>query len=147
MHFQNKAYWWEIGDDLKPAMELNTFPDSTDFVVVGAGYAGLSAALTIARQGQSVVVIDSGIPGFGASTRNGGICSGQIRPSIRNLKAKFGAAYAEAVYSEGVDARHDLIKFCEDEKIDCQLQMTGRFTGAMGQSDYENQCREVDHLN
>ena len=147
MHFQNKAYWWEIGDDLKPAMELNTFPDSTDFVVVGAGYAGLSAALTIARQGQSVVVIDSGMPGFGASTRNGGICSGQIRPSIRNLKAKFGAAYAEAVYSEGVDARHDLIKFCEDEKIDCQLQMTGRFTGAMGKSDYENQCREVDHLN
>ena len=61
MHFQNKAYWWEIGDALKPAMELNTFPDSTDFVVVGAGYAGLSAALTIARQGQSVVVIDSGM--------------------------------------------------------------------------------------
>ena len=49
--------------------------------MVGGGYTGLSAGLTLARQGKSVVVIDSGKPGFGASTRNGGICSGQIRLS------------------------------------------------------------------
>ena len=46
MHFKSKAYWWEIGDDLKPAQEMDTIPENTDFVVVGAGYAGLSAALT-----------------------------------------------------------------------------------------------------
>ena len=44
MHFKNKAYWWKIGDDLKPAKEMDTIPENTDFVVVGAGYAGLSAA-------------------------------------------------------------------------------------------------------
>ena len=71
MHFKSTAYWWEIGDYLKPAQEIDTIPKNTDFVVVGAGYAGLSAALTVARQGKSVVVLDGGMPGFGASTRNG----------------------------------------------------------------------------
>ena len=135
MHFKSKAYWWEIGDDLKPAQEMDTIPENTDFVVVGAGYAGLSAALTVARQGKSVVVLDGGMPGFGASTRNGGICSGQIRPSLSTLRKKLGTIVANNIYSEGVDARDDLVKFCKDEKIDCQLQMTGRFTGAMSQSD------------
>ena len=147
MHFKSKAYWWEIGDDLKPAQEMDTIPENTDFVVVGAGYAGLSAALTVARQGKSVVVLDGGMPGFGASTRNGGICSGQIRPSLTTLRRKLGTAVANNIYSEGVDARDDLVKFCEDEKIDCQLQITGRFTGAMSQSDYDTQCREVEKLN
>ena len=78
MHFKSTVYWWEIGDHLKPAQEIDTIPENTDFVVVGAGYAGLSAALTVARQGKSVVVLDGGMPGFGASTRNGGICSGQL---------------------------------------------------------------------
>ncbi len=147
MNFKKKAYWWEIGEALKPTQELDTLPVNSDFVVIGAGYAGLSAALTVARQGKSVIVVDGGMPGFGASTRNGGICSGQIRPSLSALRTNFGTDFANNVYSEGVDARYDLIKFCEDEKIDCQLQMTGRFTGAMTQSDYDKQCREADNLN
>ena len=147
MNFKKKAYWWEIGETLKPTQELDTLPVNSDFVVIGAGYAGLSAALTVARRGKSVIVVDGGMPGFGASTRNGGICSGQIRPSLSALRTNFGIDFANNVYSEGVDARYDLIKFCEDEKIDCQLQMTGRFTGAMSQSDYDKQCREADNLN
>ena len=77
---KKSAYWWEIDEKLSPIGE-KPLPKKSDFVVVGGGYTGLSAGLTLARQGKSVVVIDSGKPGFGASTRNGGICSGQIRLS------------------------------------------------------------------
>ena len=71
MSFKKEADWWEIVKALKPTQQLDTLPVSTDFVVIGAGYAGLSAALTVARQGKSVIVVDGGMPGFGASTRNG----------------------------------------------------------------------------
>ena len=71
LNFEKRAYWWEIGEALKPTQELDTLPANTDFVVIGAGYAGLSAALTVARRGKSVIVVDGGMPGFGASTRNG----------------------------------------------------------------------------
>ena len=116
MNFKKKAYWWEIGEALKPTQELNTLPVNSDFVVIGAGYAGLSAALTVARQGKSVIVVDGGMPGLGASTRNGGICSGQIRPSLSALRTNFGTDFANNVYSEGVDARYDLIKFVKTKK-------------------------------
>ena len=43
-----------------------------DVCVVGAGYAGLSAALELARRGYSVVVLEAQRAGWGASGRNGG---------------------------------------------------------------------------
>jgi gamma-glutamylputrescine oxidase len=40
--------------------------------ILGAGFTGLWAALTLARAGRSVVVLDAHRVGFGASGRNGG---------------------------------------------------------------------------
>ena len=144
---KNSAFWLDIEDKLVPKNPEWQLPKDADFVVVGGGYTGISAALTIARQGRSVVVLDSGNPGYGASTRNGGICSGQIRLTHGALSKQYGISFADEVYSEGIEARLDLSKFCDEEKIDCQLQMTGRFTGAMSVADYDKQGREADSLN
>lgn len=46
----------------------------TDVCVIGAGYAGLSAALDLRAKGFSVIVVDAHEPGWGASGRNGGQC-------------------------------------------------------------------------
>ena len=81
------AFWWDIDERLTPSGQ-HALPKEVDFVIVGGGYTGLSAGLTIARRGRSVAVLDSGTPGFGASTRNGGICSGQIRLSHGMLSAQ-----------------------------------------------------------
>ena len=143
---KNKVFWWEIDKSLSPK-NFFIFPKEVDFLVVGGGYTGMTAGLFIAKNGKSVVVLDSGKPGFGASTRNGGICSGQIRLSHKDLCKKYGLDFANEAYSEAVDARNDLIKFCNEERIECKIQMTGRFTGAMNKIDYEIQSREVDALN
>ena len=116
MYFKSKSYWWEIGDKLKPTHEMKIIPKNTDFVVVGAGYAGLSAALTIARQGKSVVVFDGGMPGFGASTRNGGICSGQIRPSLSYLREKYGTEVANNIIRRAWMQGTILLNFVKKKK-------------------------------
>ena len=73
--------------------------------------AALSAALMLARAGRSVQVFDRQRPGEGASTRNGGIASGNLRPSYRRMVAKFGRARADALQAEAKAAREDLARF------------------------------------
>ena len=45
---------------------------SADVCIVGAGFTGISAALTFAERGYSVVVVEANRVGWGASGRNGG---------------------------------------------------------------------------
>jgi glycine/D-amino acid oxidase-like deaminating enzyme len=117
-----------------------------DVVIVGAGYTGLSAGLTLARGGRHVQIFDRQRPGEGASTRNGGIASGNLRPSYRQMVAKFGEARANAIQAEAKTAREDLGRFISDEAIDCEWKLTGRFTGAAKASEYESLAREADLL-
>lgn len=140
----NEAYWWQAA----PLTRLAERPvDATcDVVVIGAGYTGLSAAITLARAGRSVQVFDKQKPGEGASTRNGGITSGNLRPSTENLAVRFGAEAAQAILAEGKAAREDLYRFIEDEKIACDFALTGRFNGAFARRDYDRIARDAEHL-
>ena len=77
-------------------------PSEAEVAVIGSGFTALSAALTLAREGREVVVIEAGAPGFGASTRNGGqVGSGNQRFTVRALIARFGEAQARALLAEG----------------------------------------------
>ncbi|MCX2723692.1 NAD(P)/FAD-dependent oxidoreductase [Roseibium salinum] len=62
-----------------------------DVAVVGAGYAGLSAALKLAQAGVSVCVLEVEHVGYGASGRNGGFCClGGTKLNERQLIRAFG---------------------------------------------------------
>src|SRR5690606_21985703 len=106
---RSDPYWWEAA----PPATLPREPvrGKCDVVIVGAGYTGLSAAITLARAGRSVQVFDKMRPGEGASTRNGGIASGNLRPSFDELSKKFGEATARALLMEAKVAREDLAAF------------------------------------
>ncbi|WP_375457744.1 NAD(P)/FAD-dependent oxidoreductase [uncultured Enterovirga sp.] len=137
-------YWW-IEAPLEPGTRRAVDP-ACDVVIVGAGYTGLSAAITLARAGRSVQVFDRQKPGEGASTRNGGIASGNLRPSHADLVRRFGKTRALAIEAEAKTAREDLARFIADEEIACDFVLTGRFTGASAPGDYERLAREAEHL-
>jgi hypothetical protein len=96
-------YWWDSDSNGRPLgldridESLDEIPFHADCVIVGAGYTGLSAALTLARGGRSVVVLDAAHPGYGCPSRNGGL----IGPSfhmlgLAGLEARLGKAKAAA---------------------------------------------------
>src|SRR5690606_17708734 len=64
---------------------------TADVAIVGAGFAGASAALALAQRGARVVAVDATEPGWGASGRN----NGQVIPGLKfdpdELEARFGA--------------------------------------------------------
>jgi hypothetical protein len=108
--WRHHPYWWDAGPDNQPlnldllAKSVGEIPAQTDCVIVGAGYSGLSAALTLARAGRSVVVLDSSQPGYGCSTRNGGLIGPSFHKlGLSGLRAKLGEAGAAAVMRESMD--------------------------------------------
>jgi glycine/D-amino acid oxidase-like deaminating enzyme len=141
---RNEPFWWEAA----PPSTLPQFPvpARADVAIVGAGYTGLSAALTLARAGRSVHVFDRMRPGEGASTRNGGIASGNLRPGHAELTKAYGRERADAIHLEGKAAREDLADFIAREKIECDFNLTGRFTGASSAKDYDTLARDAEYL-
>lgn len=141
---ETTPYWWHAA----PVQPLPETPleKSVDVVIVGAGYAGLSAGMTLARAGRSVAIFDRQHPGEGASSRNGGITSGNIRLDHATLLRKFGEDRATAIEAEGKLARQHLYDLIADEGIECDFQPVGRFSGAMGAEDYESIARSAEKL-
>ncbi len=141
---RNEPYWWEAAPPtMVPQVSV---PGKCDVAIVGAGYTGLSAALTLARAGRSVQVFDRMRPGEGASTRNGGIASGNLRPGYGELAKTFGRERADAILLESKVAREDLATFLADEKIECDFKLTGRFTGASTAADYERLAKDAEFI-
>src|SRR5690625_7588021 len=60
-------------------------PAQADVVIVGSGFAGVSAAISAAKTGAHVVVLESGQIGEGASTRNGGAVGEGLRVSYSTM--------------------------------------------------------------
>ena len=76
-----------------------------DACVVGAGYAGLSAALHLAEGGLDAVVLEAHRAGWGASGRNGGQLGSGFNRSPDALARMIGAAGARAAWAFAEDAK------------------------------------------
>ena len=140
----SKPFWWEAAPR-ESEQEVN-LPATADCVVVGAGYAGLNAALTLARAGCWVVVCEAGPPGFGASSRSGGMIGHGHRLSYSNLIALYGAAKAKTLIGEGMASLDYVKQLINSEGIDARLSAVGRLRGAWTQADYDTMGREAELL-
>ena len=137
-------YWWEAAP--RPTLPDIEMPERVDVVVVGSGYTGLSAALTLARAGRSVLVLDAEDVGFGASSRSGGLTGDIMKPGFLKLCKQFGESHAIALWRESRAALDFTYTQIESEGIECELQKVGRFTGAWTPGHYEDLARDVEAI-
>ncbi len=132
-----RPYWWE--DVTWPDLSDEMLPDQVDLLVIGAGYTGLSAALAAHDAGARVAVIDSGQPGQGASTRNGGMLGAHPRLGWDTLAARYGVDAADGIYSEAEVALDWAKGLIQTEDIACDFEETGRIQLAYTASHFEAQ--------
>ncbi|MBS0561344.1 MAG: FAD-binding oxidoreductase [Proteobacteria bacterium] len=135
-------YWWDATP--RPSIALSALPARADVVVVGSGYTGLVAALQTARGGRSTVVLDAEDAGYGCSTRNGGQISTSIKGSYSQLSRRHGAEKAAAILRTGHASLAWTGAFIEQEGIDCDFSVCGRFHAAHSPRAYEALVRSLD---
>ena len=90
-----------------------------DVVVVGAGFAGLSAALEMAQRGLSVVVLEADRVGSGASGRNGGQAIVGYASGQGPFEEQLGAADAQRAWAMSLQAVDLIEQRIAAHHIDC----------------------------
>src|SRR5260370_12317026 len=121
--FKETPYWWDAAPPTKDIPRAP--PGRVDVAIVGAGITGLNAALVLARAGRSVVALDAGDLGHGASTRNSGYVGRTLKHSFSDLVRKHGVPCALAAYAEMQAAFEAVAKRVRTETIDRGFQLAG----------------------
>jgi glycine/D-amino acid oxidase-like deaminating enzyme len=122
--YERRAFWQASMPQL-PDRSGRDLPASADVVVIGGGYAGVSAARELARRGVAVTLLEANTLGWGASTRNGGIVHAGYKWSARQLIKRYGDDTGRALYQETLDSYALVKQLITDEAIDCDFRECG----------------------
>ncbi len=143
--FKEQPYWWEAYTP--DASDLQEVPARTEVAIIGAGYAGVATALELSKLGIEATVLDAAEPGYGASTRSGGLVGGSN--SIKKpLVAKAPSPERAAdMMADAADGFYLLEKLIAEEAIDCGWARTGRFTGAISSKHFKAQQKQAAAMN
>jgi glycine/D-amino acid oxidase-like deaminating enzyme len=140
--FKETPYWWEAGP--RPERPPQPLPASVDVAIVGGGFTGLVAALTLARGGRRVAVLEAQRLGEGASSRNAGYVGRTLKHGFGSLIESRGLEGALAIYRDARAAYDFVYELVERENIQCHLRRSGRFMAALSPRHYDGMARELE---
>ena len=122
-----QPYWWDAAE---PEPSPTPMPDRAAVAIIGGGFTGLSAALTLSRLGHQAVVLDAQRIGWGASSRNGGAVSGGLKIAGSAAAAALGPDGSRRISEAAAASFPFLETLIAREDIACDYRRTGRFTAA-----------------
>src|SRR5271155_3869995 len=114
------SYYLATATEPAPSLPPLDGEFTTDVCVVGGGYAGLSTALHLARQGVAVALLEQARVGSGASGRNGGQVHTGLRHDPKWFEARFGVPAAKQYWALALEARAYLDTLIAHYRIDAQ---------------------------
>jgi glycine/D-amino acid oxidase-like deaminating enzyme len=108
-----------------PSPAETRLPDSVDVAIIGAGYTGLAAARATAGAGASVLVLERGALGGGASGRNAGFVLPGYKADLLTLHRRLGATRSRELFDASLAAITFVEQLIRDEGIDCHWHRPG----------------------
>jgi gamma-glutamylputrescine oxidase len=140
-----RSYYAATANPFTPAPRLSGAVQA-DVCVVGGGFTGLSSAYFLARRGFSVILLEGGRIGWGASGRSGG----QIIPGLRKGAAEliriYGKKHAKEVFDVAIEARDLVVDLIAGHSIACGLKTNGHLHIAIREADIAGMAAEVAAL-
>jgi glycine/D-amino acid oxidase-like deaminating enzyme len=140
-----QAFWLETAPTFTAGV-LGSLKGNTDVVVVGGGFTGLSAALTLAKRGIDVHVLEAKRVVSAASGRNGGHCNNGLAHDFSGVASKYGVERAREMY-RAFDAGVDLVeRLVATESIDCAFGRSGKLKLAVKPGHFDSLRRSQEIL-
>lgn len=90
-----------------------------DVCIVGAGFAGVSAAYHLSKAGQRVILLDAERVGWGASGRNGGQLHPGFRQDLQWFTETIGESFAVKIRDAGYAALAHIDSLIDEHQIPC----------------------------
>ena len=123
-----------------PLSSDRALPATADVVVIGAGIAGVSAALHLRKRGASVCVLDAGEVSGRASGRNDGQLLLGLGEHYNRITGQFGDERARLLW-DFIRRNHEATRRALDEYgIECELHQDG----GLRLAETEHEARELD---
>lgn len=117
-------YWLDTAPPVKRPNE--PIAEQADVAVVGGGLTGLSAAIHLADKGAKVALFEKHHVGWGASGRNGGMCTTGASIGYTTLISRYGIEVANRLWCAYNDAIDLVEKLVAQEGIDCNFARAGK---------------------
>lgn len=113
-----------------------------DVCIVGAGLAGLTAALTLARQGRKVAVLEAEKVAWGASGRNGGVVSPGYATSFDKIAARAGLENAKELHRLSIEG----VRVVRNNIAKLKLSAAQPINGTLKVSRYEHAADALERV-
>lgn len=114
-----------------------------DVCIVGAGFAGVSAAYHLAKAGQRVILLDTQRVGWGASGRNGGQLHPGLREDLRWFHESMGPDVARKVLEASTASLAHFDGLIKEHDLPCDRTF-GLLSACRKQSDVDEQVEAND---
>ncbi|RYE71993.1 MAG: FAD-binding oxidoreductase, partial [Hyphomicrobiales bacterium] len=118
---------------------------TTDVVIVGAGYTGLSAALHLAEAGARVIVLEGAEIGFGGSGRNVGLVNAGLWVMPDDVPKALGTVHGERVLDLLGQAPRLVFDLVARHAIACEPETNGTLhcgVGEKGRTELAERARQ-----
>lgn len=138
------SVWWTEPTTVYPRLSHNR---SADVVVIGAGIAGVAAALFLARARASVVVLEARMVAAGASGRNAGFLLAGVAENFLAASRRYGERTAERVW-RFTRRNQDLVRsLVTEHAIACDLAWNGSLQLAADDQEWNELAESAARLN
>ena len=115
----NQRSYYEASVHRPPPLPPLQGAVTADVLVVGGGFAGLSAALELAQRGQRVVLLEADRVGSGASGRNGGQFIVGYASGQGEFESQLGRADAKRAWDMSLEAIDLIDRRIAQHQIEC----------------------------
>lgn len=125
-----QAHWIPEHESLGTTINDKQF----EVIVVGGGYAGLSAAATLSANGKQVAILEAKYCGYGASGRNAGHLTPTIGKDVPSLLLMFSKEKVKQLIHTAEQAVEYTEQIIEDSDQSCDYVATGNIMAAVTRS-------------